>query len=363
MEDDRMQRLHDTLDKLRPRGKTGGLGFNSGFGPKKTDDGLPKNGLYAYFVRAGHGGYKKWGDDDIAEVKPESEGESSLPVRGYIKKEKRKKEKRSKGEDASKKRKDILLTASEKQEGGEPPRKRRRQRLEEAASWEALQNPQAGDATVAGDIKFSWHKHIKRALKAAEEKVPLRQLRKQVVALALERTSSRTAKGSVAGTQSKKALKHAFHRAVDTHDLLHVEDGVVHYRNAEKAVGGGAYGRQKHDVVTAAKKGAFAMKGEGGSDTEEQREQKRRKSRSGGNNKSAKAVDRVEVAERKKSLSKAKSTERPSTEAAGKDIAFADRAEKKKKKNKKGSALEEEKRKEATSMKEAKKASGKRNKH
>lgn len=287
-----------------------------------------------------------------------------MPVRGYIKKEKRKKEKRSKGEDASKKRKDILLTASEKQEGGEPPRKRRRQRLEEAVSWEALQNPQAGDATVAGDIKFSWHKHIKRVLKAAEEnKVPLRQLRKQVVALALERTSSRTAKGSVAGTQSKKALKHAFHRAVDTHDLLHVEDGVVHYRNAEKAVGGAAYGRQKHDVVTAAKKGAFAMKGEGGSDTEEQREQKRRKSRSGGNNKSAKAVDRVEIAERKKSLSKAESTERLSTEAAGKDIAFADRAEKKKKKNKKGSALEEEKKKEATSMNEAKKASGKRNKH
>jgi hypothetical protein len=344
--------------------KTGGLGFNSGFGPKKTDDGLPKNGLYSYFVRAGHGGYKKWGDDDIAEVKPESEGESSLPVRGYIKKEKRKKGKRSKGEDASKKRKDILLTASEKQEGEEPPRKRRRQSLEEALSWKALQNPQAGDATMAVDIKFSWHKHIKRALKAAEEnKVPLRRLRKHVVTLALERTSSRTAKGSVAGTQSKKVLKHAFHRAVDTHDLLHVEDGVVHYRKAEKAVGEAAHGRQKDDVVTAAKKGAFAMKGEEGSDKEEQRKQKRRKSRSGGNNKSAKAVDRVEVAERKKPLSKAESTERPSTEAAGKNMAFADRAEKKKKKKEKGIALEEEKKKEATSMKEAKKTSGKRNKH
>mmetsp|Transcript_18512 Transcript_18512/g.18595 ORF Transcript_18512/g.18595 Transcript_18512/m.18595 type:complete len:92 (-) Transcript_18512:755-1030(-) len=56
MEADKLQRLHETLTKLAPRGKIGGLGFNSfAKQAKSKDDGLPKNALYSYFVRAGSG--------------------------------------------------------------------------------------------------------------------------------------------------------------------------------------------------------------------------------------------------------------------------------------------------------------------
>lgn len=48
MEAEKLQRLHDTLSKLIPRGKVGGLGFssfNKQSGGKKRDDGLPDNGI------------------------------------------------------------------------------------------------------------------------------------------------------------------------------------------------------------------------------------------------------------------------------------------------------------------------------
>lgn len=45
MEDAKLVQLHETLKKLQPRGKSGGLGFGGAFGaPTKKDDGLPKNG-------------------------------------------------------------------------------------------------------------------------------------------------------------------------------------------------------------------------------------------------------------------------------------------------------------------------------
>lgn len=62
MEAEKLQRLHDTLSKLIPRGKVGGLGFssfNKQSGGKKRDDGLPDNALYKNFVRAGHGQYHR----------------------------------------------------------------------------------------------------------------------------------------------------------------------------------------------------------------------------------------------------------------------------------------------------------------
>ena len=53
-----MQRLHDTLAKLVPKGKTGGLGLSKGLtltGVVNRDNSLPNNALYAHFVRAGSG--------------------------------------------------------------------------------------------------------------------------------------------------------------------------------------------------------------------------------------------------------------------------------------------------------------------
>lgn len=54
METEKLQRLHDTLAKLAPRGKVGGLGLSSLSGRvKQHDPSLPQNALYANFVRSG----------------------------------------------------------------------------------------------------------------------------------------------------------------------------------------------------------------------------------------------------------------------------------------------------------------------
>ncbi len=47
MEDEKLQRLHDSLAKLAPKSKVGGLGFQSGIKPLgHTDPTLPKNGVW-----------------------------------------------------------------------------------------------------------------------------------------------------------------------------------------------------------------------------------------------------------------------------------------------------------------------------
>ena len=64
MELEKQQRLYDTLQKLAPKGRFGGLG-SSGLGAatKKRSDSLPDNPLYANFIRAGTG-HKRTFDDD-----------------------------------------------------------------------------------------------------------------------------------------------------------------------------------------------------------------------------------------------------------------------------------------------------------
>lgn len=64
MELEKQQRLYDTLQKLEPKGRFGGLG-SSGLGAatKKRSDSLPDNPLYANFIRAGTG-HKRTFDDD-----------------------------------------------------------------------------------------------------------------------------------------------------------------------------------------------------------------------------------------------------------------------------------------------------------
>ena len=56
MEAEKLQRLHDTLLKLAPRGKVGGLGYSKvSFNKGGHDSTLPKNPLYSNFVRQGSG--------------------------------------------------------------------------------------------------------------------------------------------------------------------------------------------------------------------------------------------------------------------------------------------------------------------
>ena len=68
MELEKQQRLYDTLQKLAPKGKFGGLG-SSGLGAatKKRSDSLPDNPLYANFIRAGTGHKRKFDEDGDAD--------------------------------------------------------------------------------------------------------------------------------------------------------------------------------------------------------------------------------------------------------------------------------------------------------
>jgi hypothetical protein len=81
MEAEKLQRLHDSLSKLAPKGRSGGLGLGGlgkerGAGAKDTS--LPQNPLYANFVRAGY--FKRKFDDDGDEIKKEEDVvEKSVP--------------------------------------------------------------------------------------------------------------------------------------------------------------------------------------------------------------------------------------------------------------------------------------------
>ena len=91
MEEEKLQRLHDTLAKLAPRGKSGGLGLNA-FSKQgqKRDPTLPNNALYSYFVRAGSGG------GQYHKRKFEEKGEADEEPEKTTKNKKKSKKKKSK---------------------------------------------------------------------------------------------------------------------------------------------------------------------------------------------------------------------------------------------------------------------------
>ena len=72
MDTEKLQRLYDTLEKLRPKGKYGGLGQGGlHLGQRKQHDPtLPNNPLYSTFVRAG-AFHKRTFDEDAAEEEEE----------------------------------------------------------------------------------------------------------------------------------------------------------------------------------------------------------------------------------------------------------------------------------------------------
>ena len=85
MELEKQQRLHDTLAKLAPKGKYGGLGSGGmGFARKKRADSLPDNPLYSNFVRAGTGHKRSFEDaeDGKSEEKPSKKSKSKKSAKG-----------------------------------------------------------------------------------------------------------------------------------------------------------------------------------------------------------------------------------------------------------------------------------------
>ena len=87
MEDSKLQKLHETLKALAPKGKVGGLGFYAKAGHRSrrsAADGMPedKRALYSFFVRAGDGpsGHTHFADDGDKKLKKPDK--KPKPVRG-----------------------------------------------------------------------------------------------------------------------------------------------------------------------------------------------------------------------------------------------------------------------------------------
>ena len=86
MEDSKLQKLHETLKALAPKGKVGGLGFYAKAGHRSrrsAADGMPedKRALYSFFVRAGDGpsGHTHFADDGDKKLKKKKKKKKKAP--------------------------------------------------------------------------------------------------------------------------------------------------------------------------------------------------------------------------------------------------------------------------------------------
>jgi hypothetical protein len=86
MEDSKLQKLHETLKALAPKGKVGGLGFYAKAGHRSrrsAADGMPedKRALYSFFVRAGDGpsGHTHFADDGDKKLKKKKKKKAKAP--------------------------------------------------------------------------------------------------------------------------------------------------------------------------------------------------------------------------------------------------------------------------------------------
>ena len=120
MEDSKLQKLHETLKALAPKGKVGGLGFYAKAGHRSrrsAADGMPedKRALYSFFVRAGDGpsGHTHFAD----------EGDKKL------KKKKKKKKAKATPPPSS----DESSSSSSSEDEAPPPPKKTKKRKEAAA--------------------------------------------------------------------------------------------------------------------------------------------------------------------------------------------------------------------------------------
>jgi hypothetical protein len=123
MEAEKLQRLHDTLSKLAPRGKVGGLGLGvkglKAVPPK--DPTLPNNPLYANFVRAGSGfgQYHKRKFDNM-----EEEDQDAVDTMDDKKKSKKEKKSKKDKEDAASEKADKKEKKKAKKENKEKKEKK-----------------------------------------------------------------------------------------------------------------------------------------------------------------------------------------------------------------------------------------------
>ena len=124
MEDSKLQKLHETLKALAPKGKVGGLGFYAKAGHRSrrsAADGMPedKRALYSFFVRAGDGpsGHTHFAD----------EGDKKL------KKKKKKKKAKAPPPPSSSDESSSSSSSEDEDEAPPPPPKKTKKRKEAAA--------------------------------------------------------------------------------------------------------------------------------------------------------------------------------------------------------------------------------------
>ena len=250
MQDDKLQRLHDTLALLRPKGKTGGLGRGGGGTTKRKNDGLPDNPLYARFVRAGDGfsKVKKFkGSDDEDDGDDKGEDDSGDESGKKLKKKKAKKSKKKEEEPPKKAKKAKEAKAGKDAKAPTEPceaaaaeskKGKKRRRAVEAVNPESNESSKnsksassssssssssnssngssekkakkraaskKGGEKAADDVP--WTKAIKDALKEAPgKKLSVKALRKAVL---------KTLKGEIGDSLSKAKQKTAFEGALD----------------------------------------------------------------------------------------------------------------------------------------------------
>jgi hypothetical protein len=211
MEDEKLQKLHDTLAMLRPKGRTGGLG-RGGLGVSKVKgDGLPDNALYSRFVREGQGNFskvKKFEDDDDKDKDGSDDDDAAA------------KKKKKKGAKKAKKEKEAADEAAAAEASSGKKRKRK----------EAAEEEMPPAVTSGGTEKehADWESAVKALLKAAPGKA--------MGAKALRAACQASVTGA-AGLEKKKAKK-AFAGALASlaPKVSHDEAaGVVSYSKKGKA--------------------------------------------------------------------------------------------------------------------------------
>jgi hypothetical protein len=194
MEDDKLQRLHDTLAMLRPKGKTGGLGRGSLGIMKKDDDGLPKNALYSRFVRAGAG------DNHHIKFNEAETDEKS--------------EKKSKKNKKNKKKDDIEV---EKEEDGVVNKKNKKRK----ADSEEVNSSSSSVPNV------DWSEAIKSALKGEDDNaMDIKSLRKLVL---------KKFKVELGDQMTKEAKKSLFDAELVKIKKVSVEGSTVTYGKKQKS--------------------------------------------------------------------------------------------------------------------------------
>jgi hypothetical protein len=227
MNDVELQRLHDTLEMLKPKGRTGGLGRGTVGVAKKAEDGLPKNALYSHFVRQGAADLQHQRFDDDAKEKKKKK-DAKKAKKGVVDD--------SAASDPIVKRKRKADDAGSEDRSTEKSGKKKGSTQRSAAATAAAVVDDVEEGGCSEDALAAWVEAIKSCLKSADNKksgLETKALRK-----AVQSSLEATPDSSVAlKNMDKKQLKKVFALALSKAGPKVVVDdaaGTVRYAKKSK---------------------------------------------------------------------------------------------------------------------------------